>query len=148
MSSATRVQFYHNALDPLALARELLARALASGCRIAVRMPDAASAAAFDRQLWVADPGSFLPHVMASSALAEETPVVLGTAGEGERWPHHDILFNLANDVPPAYRQFRQLVEIVGCSEADKQPARARWLQYKREGVRLQAFDAELRTAL
>lgn len=148
MSSATRVQFYHNALDPLALARELLARALASGCRIAVRLPDAASASAFDRQLWVADAGSFVPHVLAGSPLADETPVVLGAADAGERWPHHDILFNLASDVPPAYRQFRQLVEIVGCSEADKQPARARWLHYKRDGLRLQAFDAELRTAL
>ncbi len=148
MKATTRVQFYHNAVDPLALTRELLARALASGCRIAVRMPDAASANVLDRQLWVADPGSFLPHVMADSALAAETPVVLGPAGDNEHWPHHDILFNLASDVPPAYRQFRQLVEIVGCSETEKQPARARWLRYKREGLRLQAFDAELRTAL
>lgn len=148
MSASTRVQFYHNAANRLAVARELLTRAFDSGRRIAVRLPDADSATEFDRQLWTADPGSFVPHVMADSALAAETPVVLGAAGGDEAWPHHDMLFNLAPDLPPGYERFRLLVEIVGSSEADKQPARARWQHYKREGLRLQAFDAELRTAL
>lgn len=148
MSAATRVQFYHNASDCLALARELVARAFDSGRRIAVRLPDAASAREFGRQLWTADPDSFLPHVMADSTLAAETPIVLGAAGADERWPHHDTLFNLAGDFAPGYEQFRLLVEIVGCSEAERQPARARWQHYRRQGLRLSAFDAERRTAL
>jgi len=139
-----RVQFYHNTEDPLALACELIARAQASGRRIALRLPDATSVRRADQLLWTFDPGSFVPHVPAASPLAAETPVVLAEAGH-TGWPHDDLLFNLASDVPPDFERFRMLVEIIGRSEAERGPARARWMHYKQNGHALQAFDSERR---
>ncbi|MDO9598885.1 MAG: DNA polymerase III subunit chi [Azoarcus sp.] len=144
----TRVQFYHNTPDRLALTCELVASAQAGGRRVAVRVPDAALARRLDQQLWTATPLAFVPHVMADSPLAAETPVIIGTADSNPAWPHADLLFNLAEDVPPGFEQFRSVVEIVGQNEAEKAPARARWMHYKKNEHPLKAFDAESRTAL
>lgn len=144
----TRVQFYHNAEHPLALACELAQRAFSGGRKVAVRVPDAATARKFDQLLWSFEPLAFVPHVMSGSPLAPETPVVIGQADTAATWPHEDVLLNLAPDVPAGFERFRVLVEIVGQSEADKQPARARWAHYKQRQLPLQAFDAIRREAL
>ncbi len=144
----TSVHFYHNTPDPLALACELVASAQGRGRQIAVRLPDAASARRLDLMLWTAQPQAFIPHVMAGSALAAETPVILGGPAADTAWPHTDLLFNLADDLPPGFERFRTVVEIVGQGEADRLPARARWMQYKARALPLKAFDAERRVAL
>lgn len=143
-----RIQFYHNTADRLALACELAANAHAGGRQVAIRVADAASARTLDQQLWTAAPLAFIPHVMVDSPLAAETPVVIGTAGAGEAWPHADLIFNLADDVPCGFERFRGVIEIIGRSEAEKLPARARWMQYKAGNHPLKAFDAETRSAL
>lgn len=145
---ATRVQFYHNAEQPLALACEFAARAYADGRRVALRVADAAAARELDERLWNFDQLAFVPHVMAGNALAAETPVVIAEAGKAVDWPHTELLFNLADDVPPDFERFRLLVEIVGQSEAQKLPARSRWMHYKQRELPLQAFDAVRREAL
>lgn len=143
-----RVQFYHNAANPLALACELAERAFASGKRVAVRVPDADAARELDRQLWTREPQRFTPHVLAESPLASETPIVIGRADAPNAWPHGEILFNLAHEIPPALEQFRLVVEIVGQGDLDKQLARERWRHYKQQGLALQAFDAVRREAI
>jgi len=143
----TRVQFYHNAENPLALACELTQRAWTGGRQVALRLPDAASARALDQLLWSFDQLAFIPHVMTDSPLAGETPVVIGRA-ESAAWPHEDVLVNLADDVPAGFERFRILVEIVGQDEARKLPARARWKHYKERQLPLQAFDAVRREAI
>ena len=145
---APRVQFYHNTPDRLALARELVARAHGGGRKAVVRLPDAVSARQLDHLLWTQEPLAFIPHVSMDSALAGETPIVLATAGSTAPWPHQDMLFNLAADLPPDVDGFRLVVEIVGQSEAEKQPARTRWASYKQRGLALKAFDAERREAM
>ncbi|MDX5362756.1 MAG: DNA polymerase III subunit chi [Pseudazoarcus pumilus] len=143
-----RVQFYHNTEDPLALACELITRAHAGGRRIALRLPDSGTLRRADQLLWAADPQSFIPHVTAGHALAPETPVILAEAGSPADWPHADLLFNLATDVPPDFAGFRMLVEIIGRQEAERVPARSRWMHYKQAGHELQAFDSEQRRAM
>jgi len=145
---APRVQFYHNAEHPLALACEFTARAFAGGRKVALRVPDAATARRLDQMLWNFDPLEFVPHAMADSPLAAETPVIIGRADAPATWPETDMLLNLCDDVPDGLERFRMLVEVVGQSEAEKLPARARWMHYKQHGLRLQAFDAVRREAL
>lgn len=144
----TRVRFYHNAPDPFALACELVTSAYRSGRKAAVRLPDTGSMRAFDALLWSHQQRAFIPHVAAGSALAGQTPVVLDVAGTAPRWPHSDLIFNLAADVPPDAGQFRVVIEIVGKDEDHKRPARTRWQQYKAAGLALEAFDAIRREAL
>lgn len=145
---APRVQFYHNTPDRLALASELIGRAHAGGRRAIVRLPDATSLRKLDQMLWTQEPLAFIPHVGIDSALAAETPIVLAAAESASRWPHQDMLFNLAADMPPDIETFRLVVEIVGQSEEEKQPARMRWAAYKQKGLTLKAFDAERREAM
>lgn len=148
MKTVTKVQFYHNTPDRLALACELVTRAQAGGRQVAVRLPDTGMARKLDLMLWTSEPLAFVPHVMNDSPLAAETPVQIGTPGNDVRWPHGDVLFNLADDLPPGFDTFRTIVEIVGQSEAEKNPARTRWMQYKARELPLKAFDAERRVAL
>jgi len=143
----TSVHFYHNAEDPISLACELLGNAYRSGRKAAIISPDTALAQRLDRQLWTADPGGFIPHVMSNSPLATETPIIIGLPGETE-WPHTDLLFNLATELPVACERFRMLIEIVGRNETERAPARARWVHYKQQQFALKAFDAERRTTL
>ncbi|HQZ03391.1 MAG TPA: DNA polymerase III subunit chi [Thauera sp.] len=143
-----RVHFYHNTPDRLVFACELVARAYGSGRKVAVRMPDGESAKALDRMLWTREPLAFVPHVMRDSVLATETPVVIGPDALETPWPHTDTLFNLAPDLPESYDAFRLIVEIVGQTEAEILPGRARWAQYRAHGLELNAFDAERRVAL
>lgn len=143
----TSVQFYHNADNPLALVCELVANAHHGGRKAIVLSPDTATAQQIDRQLWTAEPVGFIPHVLSGSPLAAETPVIIGIAGETD-WPHTDLLFNLAPETPAACERFRMLIEIVGRSEAERTPARARWMHYKQQQFPIKAFDAEHRRAL
>lgn len=144
----TRVQFYHNTADPLALACEFVARAYRSGRNVALRLPDENTARRADLLLWSFEPLAFVPHVPADSPLAPETPVLLGHAHAEPAWSHQDILLNLATDLPPGFDAFRRVVEIVGQSEAERMPARARWTEYRRRGLTPEAFDSERREAI
>jgi DNA polymerase-3 subunit chi len=144
---APHIQFYHNTVDRVALVCELLGNAQGNGRRAAVLCPDAALAQQLDNRLWTFPPGSFIPHVRAGSPLAAETPIVIGIAGTGVDWPHTDLLFNLGDEIPSGVERFRMVVEIVGHTEADRQPARARWKHYQNLQFPLKAFDAERRAA-
>jgi DNA polymerase-3 subunit chi len=143
----TSVQFYHNADNPLALVCELVSNAHRGGRKAIILSPDTATAQQIDRQLWTAEPVGFIPHVLSRSPLAMETPVIIGIAGETD-WPHTDLLFNLSPETPAACERFRMLIEIVGRSEAERIPARARWTHYKQQQFPIKAFDAEHRRAL
>ena len=143
----TSVHFYHNAIDPIALACELVGNAHRGGRKAVIISPDMALAQQLDRQLWTADSGNFIPHVMNSSPLAAETPIIIGITGEKD-WPHTDLLFNLAAELPAAYERFRMLIEIISCNETERAPARTRWMHYKQQQFPLKAFDAERRMAL
>ena len=145
---APRVQFYHNTPDRLVLTRELVANAHERGRKIAICCMDAAQLKRLDQLLWTAEPLSFIPHVAIDSALAGETPVLLAVAGAETPWPHADMLFNLADDMPPQADAFRMLIEIVGQDDAEKHAARQRWATYRQRGYELKAFDAERRVAL
>ena len=144
----TRIRFYHNAEDPPRLACELITKAWRGGRKVAVRLADSAALQQLDRMLWALEPRDFIPHVELDSALARETPIVLASAETPQSWPHHDVLFNLADSPPQDLERFRMLVEIVGQRERDKQPARERWQQYRRGGYAPEAYDAITRTAL
>lgn len=144
----TRVQFYHNTENPLALACELVERANASGRKVVLHLPDAQTAARFDHLLWSFDPLAFVPHVMADSPLAAETPVIVTHGQNDAAAAHDDLLFNLGATPPPAFERYRMLVEIIGQSEDERQTARQRWMHYKSLGLQIQAFDSQRREAL
>ena len=135
----TRVDFYRYAEDKMRFACRLAARAYEAQAKVVVWSPDRATLESFDKALWTYQATGFVPHVRAGSELAEETPVVLSSSGEG--LPHHDVLLNLGDEWPPFFATFDRLLEIVAADESDKALARTRYAFYQKRGYDIRVND-------
>ena len=135
----TRIDFYHGAADKLLAACQLVGELYREGCQVCIYAPEPALAAAVDRALWTQPATGFVPHCLADSRLAAETPVIIGRSLEPAC--HDDVLVNLDADPPAGFSRFRRLIEIVGTDEADKAPARSRFKHYRDRGYSLSAQD-------
>ncbi|MDR5749803.1 MULTISPECIES: DNA polymerase III subunit chi [unclassified Caballeronia] len=130
----TRIDFHTNVGDSVAYACRLVRKAYLSGEPIIV-LADPARLAAFDEQLWTFSPLDFVPHCMAGSPLAEETPVVL--AANLDDAPHHRILINLGQSVPAQFARFERLIEVIGDDEDELAAGRQRFRFYRDRGYAL-----------
>lgn len=140
----TEIFFYHGCEDRIATAAMLVARASAQGKPMLVYAPDRAVAEAFDRTLWTQNPTSFVPHVLRTSPLAAETPVVI--TDQIETLPHDERLVNLSDTLPPGFARFQRLLEVIS-QEADCRTAgRERYRFYKDHGYPLHATDCSHRS--
>ncbi len=137
--------FYHNAPDPLRVACVLTAKAVSSGHRVSVLIPDGRRAQQFDYLLWSFQPLAFIPHVGAQSPLAAETPVVIAT--DARALPHQDVLINLGDQVPAGYERYNRVLEVVAPDELGRQAARNRFRQYKSLGLSPSAHDLAQRNS-
>lgn len=133
----TDIHFYHDAEDRVAAACHFAAKAWRAGRQVALATTDSSEARRIDQWLWTFEPLAFVPHVAADSPWAGETPVLIGEPGAP--WAHRDVLINLDTAIPPGFEDFKMVVEVVGCSEAERVPARERWRQYKAAGHTLTA---------
>ena len=131
----TRIDFHTNVGDPLAYACRLARKAYASG-RSLVVLAKPERLAAFDEQLWTFAPLEFVPHCMAKSALAQETPVVL--AADLDDVPHHQVLVNLGAPVPAQFARFERLVEIIGDDADELAAGRERFRFYRDRGYAIE----------
>jgi DNA polymerase III subunit chi len=131
----TRIDFHTNVGDPLAYACRLARKAYAGGSALVV-LAEARRLAAFDEQLWSFQPLEFVPHCMAKSALAQETPVVLTSNLDDA--PHHQVLVNLGAPVSAQFARFERLIEIVGNDEDDLVAGRERFRFYRDRGYAIE----------
>src|SRR5579875_3095746 len=131
----TRIDFHTNVGDPLAYACRLARKAYASG-RSLVVLAEPERLAAFDEQLWTFAPLEFVPHCMATSALAQETPVVLASTLDDV--PHHQVLVNLGAPVPAQFARFERLVEIIGDDADELAAGRERFRFYRDRGYAIE----------
>ncbi|SAL15886.1 DNA polymerase III subunit chi [Caballeronia peredens] len=131
----TRIDFHTNVGDPLAYACRLARKAYLSGKPLVV-LAEPARLAAFDEQLWTFQPLEFVPHCMAKSPLAQDTPVVL-TSNLDEA-PHHQVLVNLGAPVPAQFARFERLVEIVGSDSDELAAGRERFRFYRDRGYAIE----------
>ncbi|SAL48883.1 DNA polymerase III subunit chi [Caballeronia telluris] len=130
----TRIDFHTNVGDSVAYACRLVRKAYLSGEPIIV-LAEPARLAAFDEQLWTFSPLDFVPHCMAGSALAKDTPVVLAATLDDA--PHHRILINLAQSVPAQFARFERLIEVIGDDEDELAAGRQRFRFYRDRGYAL-----------
>jgi DNA polymerase-3 subunit chi len=135
----TRVQFLHGAPDRLAAAAAWLRQAWAERRPVLVYVPARQVAEQLDRLLWSHPATGFLPHCTAESSLAAETPILL--AGTIEQPPYDGCLLNLADELPPGFSRFEEVVEIVSVEDGDRLPARERFKFYRERGYALDARD-------
>lgn len=135
----TRIDFYFEAEDKLQVACRLSAKAAQQKLRVLIYTRDETEAQRIDRLLWTWQATGFLPHCMARSPLAAETPVLI--THDPEDTPHDEVLLNLHSAWPPAFSRFRRLVEIVGRDDADRAAARGRFRFYRDRGYEIVNHD-------
>ena len=137
-----RIDFAFGATEKIAQACLTTLKQYLAGHKLLVYCSDAARLKAYDTKLWAVEPTAFVPHVMATDSLAEQTPIWLvsnnleqALAGApAEAW-----LLNLDELCPPSLGNIARVLEIVSEDEDDKAAARARWAQYKAAGHELKA---------
>lgn len=134
----TRIDFHTNVGDPLAYACRLARKAYLSGKPLVV-LAEPQRLAAFDEQLWTFQPLEFVPHCMANSALAQDTPVVLTSNLDDA--PHHHVLVNLGAPVSAQFARFERLVEIVGSDGDELAAGRERYRFYRDRGYAIETHN-------
>ena len=135
----TRVDFHFNAPDKIGYGCRLIRKAFRAGQRLVVFSDDAAQLAEFDRELWSFSALDFIPHVMASSPLAAETPIILTHT---ETLPDdRPLMINLGRVMPPGFARFERLIEVVTADDADREQGRARWKFYRDRGYPIGTHD-------
>lgn len=135
----TRVIFYSNIIDKQAALMILVRKALAKRHLVTLFAESEQAARAYSDALWQQDTASFLPNVLASHALASETPIVIDW--QDEQLCQDDILVNLTQRQLTVFSRFQQLVELVGTDEQDKALARERFKFYRDRGYEIKHFD-------
>ncbi|QWT45029.1 DNA polymerase III subunit chi [Azospira inquinata] len=138
----TRIDFYYDVPDKLAIAVKLAHKAYAQRLPLLLYASTSERAMQVDRLLWTQPALGFLPHCRATSPLAKETPALIAETPEAVgSAPHDELLINLDDDVPPGFARFQRVIEIVGRDEADKAPGRHRYKFYKDRGYAIQRYD-------
>ena len=135
----TQIDFYTHADDKLRTACRLAAKAFGHELRVMVFCPDADTAGRFDRLLWTTPAIGFIPHCLASDALAPVTPIVIDHDGTEPR--HEQMLLNLRAEWPPFFSRFQRLIEIVSLDDEDRRLARERFRFYRDRGYEIRTHD-------
>jgi len=136
----TRIDFHTHVGDSLHYACRLVRKAYLAGEPVVVTA-DAARLRAFNEMLWTFSALDFVPHCMADSQLAAQTPVVL--AADPEQAPHYRILLNLGADVPPQFARFERLLEVIGDTNDELATGRERYRFYRDRGYTLNNYRRE-----
>jgi DNA polymerase-3 subunit chi len=115
-------------------------KAFAAEQRVLVWLENADAVAGFDDVLWTFAQDSFVPHEpLGAESDWEEAPVLLtcpGAPNTGliEQAPA-DVVVNLAASMPSPRKAARQVIEIIDAEPSRRDAGRARFRQYRAEGV-------------
>jgi DNA polymerase-3 subunit chi len=139
----TQIDFYvleeKAAGNRFTLACRLSDKIYHQGRRIYIRTETAEETHHMDRLLWTFRQGSFIPHGTDGDCNPENTPVIIGHNDSND--DEHDVLINLASEVPGFFSRFERVAEII-----DKEPqvvvaGRKRFRFYRDRGYPLNKHD-------
>ncbi|WP_345813163.1 DNA polymerase III subunit chi [Paraburkholderia sp. PREW-6R] len=133
----TRIDFHSNVGDSLLYACRLIRKAYQAG-QPTIVLAEPERLRALDEQLWTFSPLDFVPHCMAGTALAAQTPIVLASSLEDV--PHYQVLLNLGATVPAQFARFERLLEVVGNAHEELIAGRERYRFYRDRGYALNNY--------
>jgi len=115
--------------------------------RTLVITDSAESTAHLDKVMWSFSDTSFLAHDHIGATDNVGAPVVIGEHNKVS--PDmlenpHDVLINLAADIPLFNHHFARIAEIVEQDEMAKKSARVRYKRYQDEGFEIKTHPIEL----
>ena len=137
----TRIDFHTNIPDKLSYACRLARKAYGARGKVVLLAENAEQAAALNEALWTLSDTDFLPHVMASDALAAHTPIIVSDS-DSVALPHYDMLINLTRTTPAHVDRFQRVFEIISVDEDDAAAGRKRYVAYKQQAYPLTHFVA------
>lgn len=137
----TQIYFYSGAADKLHTACRLSTKAVQQDLKVMIYSLDDGLLDRLDKLLWTFSPTSFVPHSRVNDALADVTPIIMGS--EMVQTTHHHVLLNLDDDCPPAFDHYERLIDIAGVSVKDKQAARTRYRFYQTQGYEINHYKLE-----
>jgi len=135
----TKVDFYTGSTDKLRTACQLSHKAIQSGLRAVISVPDAVTAEALDKLLWHYPAVAFIPHCFSDSSEAEQVPVLLNHGGD--KFPHHDLMISLHSECLPFFSRFDRVIEIISNDAEDSRLGRDRYKFYRDRGYELRHID-------
>lgn len=136
----TKVDFY--VLDPNAsgdryhLACRVAEKARRAGRRVLIHTPIAAECKHMDNLFWTLWEQSFIPHGVLGKDEPKINPILIGDGSSDES--EHEVLINLASEVPVFFSRFERLIECVDHDDAVKTAGRERFRFYREHGYPLQ----------
>ncbi len=92
-----------------------------------------------DRLLWTFQEQSFVPHGLLGEADPACNPILIGDASQATE--EHDVLINLAMDVPTFFSRFQRLAECVDNEQAVREASRQRYRFYRDRGYPLKMHE-------
>jgi DNA polymerase-3 subunit chi len=135
----TRIDFHLVDADPIGYGCRLVRKIYKARQHVVVCCDDPVRLKAFDEALWTFSPQEFVPHVMASDALASETPVLLTASAEALPW--HQVLVNLGDGLPEGFARFDRLIAVGGAAATARARGRERWRFYRDRGYPLEKHE-------
>jgi DNA polymerase III subunit chi len=135
----TQIDFYTHVDNKLHTVCQLVAKAYERKLKVLVFTPDVATSQKLDNMLWTTPAIGFLPHALARTPVATETPVIIDH--EGDELTHDHVLVNLRNEWPPFFSRFQRLIEIVSLDENDRLAARERFSFYRDRGYPIKSHN-------
>lgn len=137
----TQVDFYileDRARDtPFTVACRLAEKAWQQGRRVLVQVDGEPEAQHLERLLWTFREQSFVPHGRLGKADPGLNPILIGHDDSGGE--EHDVLINLAAEIPSFFGRFERVAEIVPPDPAAKAASRERFRFYRDRGYALES---------
>ena len=135
----TQIDFYTHVNDKLHTVCQLVAKAYERKLKVLVFTPDSNTSNKLDNMLWTASAIGFLPHAIAGTEIATDTPIIIDHRGED--LARDDVLVNLRNEWPPFFSRFQRLIEVVSTEENDRLAARERYTFYRDRGYPIKSHN-------
>ena len=111
------------------LACRLTEKAYQAGHRVCINTNSEYDAKQVNDLLWTFNEQSFIPHDDLVENEPQNSPVLV--ASQLKSTDEHDVLINLASDVPSCFSQFERLLEPVDKDESNKVSGRNRYRYYR-----------------
>jgi DNA polymerase-3 subunit chi len=140
----TQVDFYilpgTDLQQRMQFACRLTDKAYRLGHRVYIHTQSAQQTGQLDDLLWTFQQSSFIPHaVFQTTGDGDAPPVQLGHDGEPDA--SHEVLINLAREVPLFFSRFERVAELIDGDDDTRRQGRRRYSFYKERGYPLRTHE-------
>ena len=139
----TQVDFYildsNAGGDRYHLACRIAEKARRAGRRVLIHTPIAEESRHVDMLLWTLWEQSFIPHGLLGKDEAQINPILIGDGSSDTE--EHEVLINLASEVPMFFSRFQRLIECVDHDDGVKAAGRERFRFYREHGYPLKTHN-------